>query len=246
MLNEGKIVTYLSAEKLNTYHRFAKSDQIVSSVQFYMMTQQVAGFLFTPLQFLEISLRNIVYQTLAGFYTKCRHAPKGEDPQKWLYWMPQNKKIQDAVREADRNAHRDIAHRPVIMGDIISRLTFGVWVRMLNEMPNNKAPLHFWQYTAKDMFPNCPRRSQANVLQRLRTINDIRNRLFHFEPVWNTRTCEKASHVISDIQRKYELISETIHWISKDVDLLLELCGHKQFMDDLMSKFKQELSIVYN
>ena len=245
-LNEDKILTYLSADKLNTYRRFTKSDQLISSIQFFVITQQVSGFLFTPLQFLEISLRNIIYQTLSDFYTNCRYTPKGQDPQRWMYWLPQNSKVQHAVREADKNAHTDITHRPVVMGDVISRLTFGAWVRILNEQPNHKAPLHFWQYTAKDMFPNCPRRSQKNVLQRLRTINDIRNRLFHFEPIWNTRTCRSSSQVVSDMRRKYEMISETIQWISKDIDTLLELFGHKEFMDNILNRFMQELPAAFN
>jgi hypothetical protein len=244
----SKIISCLSKEKLNTYQRFIKDNNDISLIEIYVRVQMASSFLFLALQFIEITLRNRMYDAVCDcFSQKISSVPQGETADRWFYWLPQkNSKTHLTILDADKRAHREITTRGVVVGDIIARLPFGTWVNLLSEQPDNKSPLHFWQYASRDIFPNAPRRKQSLITHRFREINDIRNRLFHFEPVWNTQTCQGIKQVTSDIEKKHALVMESIQWMSDDIPILFDTMGHKKFIDDMFNRMGEEFPQTYN
>jgi hypothetical protein len=200
-----------------------------------------SSYLFLPLQFLEVSLRNIIHLTFVEFYESNKKTPSGYEPEKWLFWLPQNPKTKEAIRLASNNASHDVAARGINIGDIISRLSFGVWANILSEQPDIKAPLHFWRFTSKKIFPNAPQRKQPKILHRLKEVKLIRNRLFHFEPIWDAKKCKVSRQIIEDVYKKYNIIMDTIHWITSDTSSLLVAMGYGKMMDEVFHKSINEL-----
>jgi hypothetical protein len=243
-IHDNRIEAYLSKERLNTYRKFTSSGETIKSIEVYVVTQMYSSYLFLSLQFLEVSLRNAVYFVLCDFFRKSNRNPMGCDPEQWLFWLPSATKTIDIIKNANNLAQQEIKARPVRIGDIISRLSFGVWVSILSEQPNVKSPLHFWIYTVNKIFPNAPKRKQQAILHRLKEINLIRNRLFHYEPVWDTLKCETSRQIIEDLYGKYNHIMNTIQWITKDTYMLLDALGYKQMMDDLFDRSIKEVERV--
>ncbi len=91
------------------------------------------------------------------------------------------------------------------------------------------------------------RGKQATVVHRLKDINEIRNRLFHFEPIWDVETCKKPVDITKDIRKKYDLIMETLEWISKDICSYVDRVGasnHATTIIDTIENFFKTMSIV--
>jgi hypothetical protein len=240
-VHEEKILPYISDERLSTYRKFTASGSYYPALEIYIIAQMFSSYLFLPLQFLEVSLRNIIYLTFVAFYGKNQNTPPSRDPEGWLFWLPQNHKTKEAVTLANNSALRDVKTRTVRMGDVISRLSLGVWVNILSEQPDPKSPLHFWRFTARKIFPNAPKRKQTTVLHRLKEVKLIRNRLFHYEPIWSIDKCKTPRQIIEDIYKKYCLITDTTRWITLDTTLLLEAAGYEKMMKEIFDKSINEV-----
>jgi hypothetical protein len=199
----------------------------------------LASFLFMPLQFIEITLRNKIHSALSAFYNNAAHNPNGYDPEKWLFWMPQSTRIQKKVQEANNAARKNIVDRPLQIGDIISSLSFNVWITVLAEQQNIKSPLHFWVHTSKKIFPYALNRKRSFVTHELNNINTVRNRLFHYEPVWNTRCCKTTTDIMNDIEKIAMKIREVTGWLSPDMNIILEEIGVMNFLSKTLEEFRK-------
>ena len=94
-------------------------------------------------------------------------------------------------------------------GDIIAELNFGFWTSLFDV----RYERIFWQKLIKDMFPSMPRRlrTRHTASARLNRIRKLRNRVFHYEPIWHW----------ADLQEQYREILETTHWISPETATLV-------------------------
>lgn len=100
--------------------------------------------------------------------------------------------------------------KPIEPGRIIAELPFGFWSGLFN------APYEsiLWQKYLTQVFPHAPRkeRTRSNLSRKLNRIRQIRNRIFHHEPVWSWW----------DLARKHADIVEAIGWISPELQELLK------------------------
>ena len=185
----------------------------------YFWNAALGESLYPSLQALEITLRNSLHETIS--------ANEGTD--NWFEGVlccqdiPAFEKIKERLdnQGASRNS-----------GQIVANSDFGFWVRLLNSRYENI----LWPKLLRNAFPNMPNRSRTrkNLSRRLNRIRAMRNRVFHYEPVWNDPY----------LAQKHEEIGETIGWISPS---MLEVVGlfdrfphvirltHKHYEDLLMS-----------
>jgi len=70
-----------------------------------------------------------------------------------------------------------------------------------------------WQKSIKNIFPSMPRslRTRHVILARINRTRKLRNRVFHYEPIWH----------FEDFEKRHDEILETIMWISPDVETLV-------------------------
>lgn len=178
----------LSVERFGTYLGWAGGDRN-HAVELYTLNTRLSESLYTPMQTLEVALRNRIHQVMS--------TSSGET------WFDM-KEHQANPRQADMlaKARQDLAdgrkdHSP---GAIIAALTFGFWTALLGREYEN-----LWQTTLKDIA----RREDGKGLQRkafaapLAPIRMLRNRIAHHEPIlyWNLR-------------KHYDAIMQMTGWLS--------------------------------
>ena len=88
---------------------------------------------------------------------------------------------------------------------IIAELGFGFWTSMLDR----RYERILWPRLIHDAFPYVPRRlrTRSTLSRRFHHIRQLRNRVFHHEPVWHWK----------DLARRHREILEAIAWVEPDV-----------------------------
>lgn len=120
---------------------------------------------------LEIALRNGIHYRLSHLYGRDDwwEAWQGDSKFHW-----QSKQVKQAKGKLRRN------NEPQTSEKVLAELTFGFWVSLFN------APfqMDLWK-DLRLVFSGCPRglRKRRNISSRLNQIRDLRNRIFHYEPL---------------------------------------------------------------
>jgi hypothetical protein len=129
------------------------------------------------LNVLEIALRNGIHARLSHLYGRTDW---------WEAWINdpafawQNREIANAKTKLQRR------HEPQSPDKVLAELTFGFWSSLFNAQ--------FQAVLWKDLrlvFARCPKqqRQRHNISASLNQIRDLRNRVFHHEPLlWLTPT----------------------------------------------------------
>lgn len=98
---------------------------------------------------------------------------------------------------------------------LITRLTFGFWTYQF-------APKQFAAggNSLLDIFPNRPfGTKQKVVFQHLIRINDVRNRIAHYEPVCFDKNTGAISTIL--VEKRYQLIPELLYWLGCNPNKIL-------------------------
>lgn len=104
---------------------------------------------------------------------------------------------------------------PITDGKIISELNFGFWTKLLEE--SHYTPL-IWRQIFKNVFPNFPHgliidHDVPIVFDKIDKIRKFRNRIFHYEPIFNH----------PNLLNMRDNIIEAIGWISLDMQQLSKI-----------------------
>ncbi len=162
----------LSFERFSRYLGWAADDRD-RALDLYALNTRLSEALYTPLQVLEVTLRNRVHVVL----TEARHDRWFDDDG---FLLVENQILQLA------KAHEDAHHKTTepTPGDIVSSLTFSFWTSMLA-----KEYEVLWQTTLNRIARQedgrgQPRKDLSGPLPPIRT---LRNRIAHHEPIlhWN-------------------------------------------------------------
>ena len=246
--NPNEIIAALSHERLHPYLLFTATKSEEASLIPYDLVQRLSSRLFLPLQYLEVTLRNRVYEVLKEHYRWRRKKYKElSEPEDWLLWMPQKKSLRTKINDACNYASKNVKGRAMGVGDIISGLSFGAWIDILKEYPSQKSHYHFWLFTQNKIFPNAKGETRETICAELVEIKKIRNRLFHYEPIWNFDGITNCHMGLLEILSKYERIMQAIHWISEDMHAFLDEGGQQYLLseqtrilsDTLLKSFKE-------
>lgn len=179
----------LSLERFGRYLAWAAGDR-GRAIALYGHNTRLSESLYTPLQTLEVALRNRIHTVLAD--------AKGEewysDEAGILLASHQSEQISKAIEELVA------ADKPVTAGRVVASLTFSFWTTMFNKDYET-----LWQQTLHRIAdPTAPkglkRKSFSGPLTRIRL---LRNRIAHHEPIlgWNLR-------------KRHNEILELTEWLS--------------------------------
>lgn len=178
----------MSIERFARYREWAGGDR-VRALELYALNTRLSEALYTPLQVLEVVLRNRVHAVLE----EALHA-------RWFdedgFLLIDNQRLQLS------KAYEELAEfgKDPAPGRIVSALTFSFWTSMLS--PEYEV---LWQKTLHGIA----RRQDGRGLRRkdlsspLRPIRTLRNRVAHHEPIlqWN-------------LPRHYANIMQITRWLS--------------------------------
>lgn len=223
-INQQELVSELSSSRLQPYRRLGGVPNTLAAIESMYLLNEVSQHLYVPLQLVEVALRNRISAVIK----------KWSNRDDWYLHIPCTAKSQSAVQEAIRLASIEVRGRAPSHDDVLCRLMFGFWAYMLDKPYRNSKQkgLYIWdQFRIRDAFPGMPRNLTIGALHsRLIEMNDLRNRLFHHEPIWKSQrvaSIEDAMHVISG---KHEQLCDVLKWLSPEQAGLLSGWGfHGRF-----------------
>ncbi len=163
----------VSRLRLENYRSATGSDLEMVVNYFYIL--ELSEALYPTLQAFEIALRNSIHITLTDHHqTPYWFDQEGFLPQR------QERQINDARSTLTKEG------KPHDLDRIVAALHFGFW----HSMFNRPYEARLWHANGAALlgsaFPHLPRtlRTRQVVWDRCAQIRTLRNRVFHYEPVW--------------------------------------------------------------
>lgn len=179
-----------SVARLDTYGTGADTD--FDKLLKYAWNLKLCESLYVPLQNFEISLRNTID-------VECQ---KGFKMRNWtsrsLFEQPEIDAINEAKESLDKN-RKGVSH-----DGIIAELKFSFWTSLFRKVYEFK----MFRPALSNVFKFAPKslRLRHPIFIRLDEVRDLRNRVFHHEPVWRI-----------NIKHKHDTILEMLSWIDPKI-----------------------------
>ena len=196
----------ISETRMRAYQPPGSTD--LDMVVNYLWNLELSEALYPSLQAVEISLRNGIHAAVSSRY--------GTE-----FWFDVPNVLLRGQARMIQKAKDKLSDegKPHEAGRIVAALSFGFWTSLFND-PYERAPRRSpgqlaWHDRTNHpslllaVFPSITRRYRARrqVAQRIENIRSLRNRVYHYEPIWNR----------SYLDREHTFILHTIEWISPDM-----------------------------
>lgn len=194
---EDQIRAAISAERLDPY---GSGRGTRTAVQNYLWNMALCSALYPVLSLLEVTLRNSMDEAISARYPVSGYSRVNS----WLDRVPAvlHPNDQRAVDEAiQRLVSRD---EPLRHGKVVAEMTFGFWTALFDVRYEQGQV--FWPPLLQRVFPHIPRSSRRRkfISPKLNRLRHLRNRVFHYEPIWHW----------SDLHQQHDEAIEIIRWIS--------------------------------
>jgi hypothetical protein len=165
----------------------------LDAIAIYLWNTALSEALYPSLQTLEIAYRNALNSALVDLRGNTRWF---EDFTNLL-----NRTDQDRVVSAMEELRRQ--KKPLDPPRVVAELTLGFWVSLYSDPYINKI-VH---PTIKQVFPNLhpTLRTHGRVQNSLQMARNLRNRIFHHEPIWHWE----------DLAEQHVKLTEAIKWMSR-------------------------------
>ena len=203
----------VSRIRLNRYRRATTSQE--EAVALYLWNVALCEALYPALHFFEVALRNATHDALSQHYGK----------ENW-FWDPSiltegrhQQQVQEAIDKLrrDRKGHHlgeeSDPRFPKEPGRVVAELSLGFWVNLYSD----PYAATLVRAAAASAFPHGPeavrlRKHQSAVYPRLRAALDLRNRVFHNEPIyhWSERI---VPGVAASLKARHTNLREVVSWM---------------------------------
>lgn len=202
-ISTERLKKYISAKRFDGYmKRIEKKYGPCSSVDcyaYYSWNIALSESLYTPLHALEVALRNSIHDNARTRF-------------KDDFWFENSKYlVQPHHRDMVAKAKKRLTgqRKRISSGRIVAELSLGFWTGLFNVRYNRT----LWPLLLKGVFPGMrPEiRTQPILLKRLEKIRYLRNRVFHYEPIWH----------YNDLSHQHGGILEAIRWIEPAMESLV-------------------------
>jgi hypothetical protein len=199
----------ISSQRLKSYH--GKSNNDTSSLILrYDYDIELSKCFYPPLHLLEVALRNTLSTALNNYLNDTQ----------WLINSRSCNFFKDKEKVRIREAINKLTkkRKTVDAGRAIAELNFGFWVNLYD-----RPYMEFHKKTIKSQFPNASNKQRDifTVKSRLNEIRLLRNRIFHYEPIWHW----------SNLDDYLKRIKEVLYWMNSDIKLNsineAEVCFYK-------------------
>ena len=185
---DASLAEVLTRERLGKYLKAASGD-LDRALALYERNSRLAEAFYTPLQTLEICLRNRIHRTLSTTY--------GSE-----WFEAASAPLQSDIRQDIRRAKEVVSksRKAETPGRIVAELNFGSWIGLLG--PRYDATL--WRGSLFRAFNGYGRNMRRDrVHRRLNALRRLRNRIAHHEPIFHR-----------DLETDHAEVIEAIRWMS--------------------------------
>jgi hypothetical protein len=176
---------------------------MIDALARYSWNSYLGASLYPTLLHLEVAFRNRLHDAVASRY------PIGawQDVDCWLGRVPpilapsEFAQVQVATDRLRRTG------KPITPGRVVAELTFGFWTNLLDVRYEQRQVL--WPPLLEKAFPHLPaiQRTRRVLAKRFNMLRRLRNRVFHYEPIWHWR----------DLSNQHEMLLEAISWLSPEL-----------------------------
>jgi hypothetical protein len=189
----------LSEERMNTYINYSGEYKGFNSIELYKWNTALSESLYPALQTIEVALRNTIHNAIILHFNDINWLFNQDFLHKWEQ-ITVKKEIENLIRKQKK---------PTVHG-LISELKFGFWTSLLDKRYEQV----LWTKIIKDVFPKLKRkyRTRKFVSKIFNQIRNLRNRVFHYEPIWYWH----------DLKKQHMQIIEAIQWIDRGALNLIE------------------------
>jgi hypothetical protein len=155
-----------------------------ASLALYEKNTRLSEAFYTPLQCLEICLRNKLHIELSITYGELwysnRNPPLNDDSLRMIF-------------EADEELRKD--RRGPTPGRMVAELKFAFWVGLLGPHYDNT----LWRKCLHRAFPNAKGEPRRVIHGRFNAIRRFRNRVAHHEPIFHSAPVVRHQELIGAI-----------------------------------------------
>jgi hypothetical protein len=176
----------LSLERLSRYTELSGGNR-EKTIKLYQNNTALSEALYTPLQGLEVCLRNACSIELAILLGDTWHENTHA-----IFEHPVTEMIESARRSLTNDG------KAITLGRMVSELNFGFWVAILAPRYENG----LWRPALRKAFPNRPRKvERKEVHKSVNALRRLRNRVAHHEPILHR-----------DLQHDHEQVLRILEW----------------------------------
>lgn len=189
----SKILLAVSKERLGAYYQDGADE--ITALSRYLWNIAVCESLYSPLQMVEIALRNAAHAAFTHHY--------GTDT--WYDDAPLNPFGQRQLGIAKQNLAK--RNKPVTPGHVVAELHFGFWTAFFNRGHNKTG---MGAALLKHGFKNCPKSFRKLQFQdrQWQVIRRLRNRVFHHERIIHWK----------DLPKQHMDLIGVVGWISPELE----------------------------
>lgn len=201
----------ISKDRLDEYARTLNTTKSKTIFTYYMLNSELSKSLYVPLKNLEVALRNNIHNALSSFYNnELWYETDG------LLLANEIKKINE-VKQKLKSSNKQITS-----SDIVAGLSFGFWTALFSKPYEQK----IWIKHIKDIFPNIPKnmKNRNNLSSKINTIRYFRNRVFHFEPIFNKSNLKS---VYVDVLNMIKWLNMALYDITVEFDEFEKVCKNE-------------------
>ena len=186
----SSLIRAISVSRFRPYIEVGSSN--IDQFAHYLWNMALCESLYPPLQCLEVTLRNSIHDSATMAFA---------NPEWYESVLVERERVH-IVRARTRLESQGKAPRT---DDIIAALSLGFWVNLFYRSYEQQ----FWPRMLAEVFPylSPQLRTRRNVFRRLDPIRNLRNRVFHHEPIWYWQ----------DLKERHAEILEAIGWINPEM-----------------------------
>jgi hypothetical protein len=235
----GQAERALSRDRLARYAVGAREPQWEQLAR-YAWNVSICEAFYPLLHHLEVVLRNRLYELGAAEYpvARVRHIST------WLDSDPTHLSAyaaQDVLKAKQKLFGVDYSTGTLLRstrrftgGDLVAALDFGFWTGLFNKhyLYQSGRDRRLWPHGLAAVFPHGPKKlALGPISARLHHIRQLRNRLFHHEPIW------RRVNLAAD----RDDIIELLEWMSPDVARVIR--GTERLTEVLSPDFRRRLRV---
>lgn len=184
---DQSLLLTLSPQRLQKYLENSDGD-LSRAITLYERNLAVSEAFYSPLQGVEVCLRNALHSALTARYGH-----------KWYREpaVPLNEVSREQVESAIADLVTRDSHEPA-PGSVIAELKFSFWVGLLGPKYDHT----LWRGSLHKAFATGAGRTRKTCHSRFNSIRRFRNRVFHHEPIFH-----------KDLAATHREIIEAIGWM---------------------------------
>jgi hypothetical protein len=217
IMNKQYVEKVFSTERMQDYFK-AHPGNLDKAMLHYQCNLQISEAFYPCISVLEIALKNALNQQLIRKFN-CLE---------WYTYLPKTPGLKNLYREIIK-AEKQLSRRGEIKtpAKIVAELTLGFWVRLFNA----EYEMILWK-DLRRAFPNLTKsqRQRKNVSPPLNHFRNLRNRIFHHEPIcWS----------FSLIKKEHDEIIQTLGWINHDLpEWIKAIDRFEEVLEEVQNKMR--------